>query len=302
MNDRASSRSVAALDQIAGVYNWAVGDIWISAVADGYGLLPLQTVPQAGADEAKRLAGAAFLPPGDMPIAVNTFLIRTGSTLALVDTGAGTFFGAGAGKLWENLRAAKVEPSSVNALILTHLHPDHALGMTTKDGAAAFPNAELIIHQRELAFWLDDANLARAADFEKPLFQMARNAVAAYGKRVTLLERDGQPVVRGVEARELPGHTPGHTGLHISSGDDQLFIWGDIVHLPHLQFPRPDWGMAFDVDTDQAAATRARIFDMTATDRIAVTGMHLNYPGFGHVVRGAGAAYSFIPSTWRYDL
>jgi hypothetical protein len=53
-------------------------------------------------------------------------------------------------------------------------------------------------------------------------------------------------------------------GFHVSSGQDQLFIWADIVHVPHLQFAHPDWGIK--VDTDKAAATRMRVFDWAATD------------------------------------
>jgi hypothetical protein len=41
--------------------------------------------------------------------------------------------------------------------------------------------------------------------------------------------------------------------------------------------------MEFDMDGAQAIATRQRIMDMAATDRLRITGMHLDFPGFGHV-------------------
>ena len=94
-----------------------------------------------------------------------------------------------------------------------------------------------------------------------------------------------------------PGHTPGHSGWLIASGAESLLIWGDIVHMPGVQFPRPGAGMGFDVDGDQAIATRQRIFDMAATDRLAVAGMHLDFPCFGHVAK-ASKGYAFIPNVW----
>ena len=64
----------------------------------------------------------------------------------------------------------------------------------------------------------------------------------------------------------FPGHTPGHSGYMIASGKDSLLIWGDIIHVPEIQIPRPEVTMAFDIDPVQAEATRRRVFDMVATD------------------------------------
>src|SRR6202035_2854822 len=102
----------------------------------------------------------------------------------------------------------------------------------------------------------------------------------------------GGQSVPGITAVPAPGHTPGHTGWLVASGGDALLIWGDVVHLPGLQFAHPDAGMVFDVDGALAIVTRRRIMDMAATDRLRVTGMHMDFPGFGHVVR-SGGAYAF---------
>jgi len=94
-----------------------------------------------------------------------------------------------------------------------------------------------------------------------------------------------------------PGHTPGHMAVRVSSGSDQVLIWGDVVHVAALQFARPDWSIAFDTDQNQAAATRKRVFDMAASDRLLVAGMHLPFPGVGYVTR-RGEAYAFVPQLW----
>jgi glyoxylase-like metal-dependent hydrolase (beta-lactamase superfamily II) len=105
----------------------------------------------------------------------------------------------------------------------------------------------------------------------------------------------------GITLVPEPGHTPGHSGWLIASGNESLLIWGDIVHMPGIQFRRPDAGITFDVDGAQAIATRRRIMDMAATDRLLVAGMHLDFPCFGHVAR-ENEGYAFIPDVWTPSL
>jgi glyoxylase-like metal-dependent hydrolase (beta-lactamase superfamily II) len=83
----------------------------------------------------------------------------------------------------------------------------------------------------------------------------------------------------------------------ISSGKDSLLIWGDIIHVPEIQIPRPEVTMAFDIDPGQAAATRRRVFDMVATDGQAVAGMHMHFPGMLHLVR-RGDGYAMVNDGW----
>jgi hypothetical protein len=40
---------------------------------------------------------------------------------------------------------------------------------------------------------------------------------------------------------------------------------------------------------------------MAATDRLLVTGMHLHFPGFAHLVRD-GLGYRLIPEAWLHGL
>ena len=79
---------------------------------------------------------------------------------------------------------------------------------------------------------------------------------------------DGE-AVPGVSAILQAGHTPGHTGWLLQSGNESLLIWGDLVHLAAIQIPRPDTGLVYDVDPQMAGATRLRMFDRIAADRTA---------------------------------
>jgi hypothetical protein len=83
----------------------------------------------------------------------------------------------------------------------------------------------------------------------------------------------------------------------ISSGKESLLIWGDIVHVPDIQIPRPEVTIEFDTDPHAAAATRTRLLDQVMSDRQLVAGMHMHYPGFAHVTK-RGDSYLILPEPW----
>jgi glyoxylase-like metal-dependent hydrolase (beta-lactamase superfamily II) len=114
------------------------------------------------------------------------------------------------------------------------------------------------------------------------------------------LFRQGE-VFPGVTAVPSLGHTPGHTAYLIASGNDQLMIWGDTVHVPEVQTAFPEAGMAFDTDLAAAAASRKRMFDRVCADGLLIAGMHMHFPGFARLAR-RGDAYALYPEAWVHTL
>lgn len=288
-----------AATQVVGVYRRGVGDAVVTSLLDGY--LELDPAMLTGSDEETnaRLLREAFLSAGPVNTAINAYAIETGDRTVVVDGGAGSAFGPTSGMMPTALEAAGVTPESVDVVVATHLHPDH-IGVFAREGAATFPNAELVLHPAEHAFWTDEANFAGAPDMMRNFAAMARAAIAPYAERTRMLE-DGATVAPGVEVMALPGHTPGHCGLMVTSGDAAVLLWGDIVHIGPIQFARPQVTIPFDVDQPMAAATRARVLDMAATDRLEIAGSHVDYPSFGHVER-AGEGYRFVKGRWDHAL
>jgi glyoxylase-like metal-dependent hydrolase (beta-lactamase superfamily II) len=195
--------------------------------------------------------------------------------LALVETGSGNYLGPTAGKVLANIAAAGVDPASIDTVLLTHLHPDHSGGLSDPaTGRRYFLNAELVVHENEPPHWFDDATMVKASERQQRLYFMcAREQITPY-KDGTRLFQKGE-VFPGVTAIRCHGHRPGHTSFLISSGNEQLLIWGDTVHVPEIKTARPEVCVEFDTDPDAAVATRRRVFDMVATDGLAITGICL---------------------------
>lgn len=148
--------------QVPGVYRRRIGDIVVTAVADGFLDGDVDVLKNITPDDAREILSASFRPARST--AVNTFLLQTKNRVALIETGCGTYMQPTAGKLMSNLAAAGVAPSDVEAVLLTHMHPDHSAGLTDRDsGKPFFANAELVVHENEPKHWLDDASMARAS-------------------------------------------------------------------------------------------------------------------------------------------
>jgi glyoxylase-like metal-dependent hydrolase (beta-lactamase superfamily II) len=282
--------------QIPGVYHRRIGDVVVTALSDGYLDGVVEVMQNIAPADATGLLTSNFRP--GRRTSVNCYLIYNQGRLALVETGSGDYLLPTAGKLQANLKAAGVDPASIDTVILTHMHPDHSAGLTDpKTGRRFFPNAELVVHDNEPKHWSDDGAMSRSGEREKLLyFQCARDQMAPYHNQMRPFTGPTE-VFPGVRSIPLHGHTPGHSGYMIESGGKSLLIWGDIIHVPEVQVPRPEVTMVFDTDPNQAAATRKRVFDMVATDRQLVAGMHVHFPGFAYLTR-SGDGYVMLPEPW----
>jgi len=281
--------------QVPGVYRRNVGNVAVATVNDG--MVPAAFDHIVGADlaacEAAHRSTGLPTPPW---LTINTYLIETGDRLMLVDAGYADLT-PDAGLLLPNLATLGVRPTDVDAVLMTHLHADHDAGLIDREGRATFPRAELVAHEDEVAFWRDESNVARLSEGQKTDFALATKVLAAYADRLRPV-RAGE-VASGVFAVPTPGHTPGHTAWRIVSGNEQLLIWGDVIHLPGIQFAIPDASVVYDVDSRAAAAARRRVLEMVSADRISVAGVHLDFPGYGIVTAERNGCYAYFGELWN---
>src|ERR1700691_4009067 len=285
-----------------GIYRYKIGSYQLTALYDGIWYRPItdkfiRNVPFA---EVEHVLDAAFMPHDKLTTPFTTLIVNTGKKIILIDTGTGGQIAPSAGVLRDNLAAAGIDPKAVDQIVISHFHPDHINGIKDKDNALIFANAEIMVPEPEWAFWMDDANMNAATAADKLTFRNQRRIFSDIAKNVTHY-RPGAEVAPGIETLAAPGHTPGHTVFAIHSGDQSLMVLSDTAQHPAVFARHPDWQAAFDVDGAAAVATRKRIFDRAAADRMLVTGYHFPFPACGHLIKTA-SGYEHVPIEWQISL
>jgi glyoxylase-like metal-dependent hydrolase (beta-lactamase superfamily II) len=285
-------------------YRFNVGDFQLTVFNDGYKIFqPVQPfwASQASPDELNSALEAAFLPTDHVMAYYNAVIVDTGKDVLLCDTGFGKLLPATAGHLHSQLAAAGYHPNQVTAVFLSHAHPDHYGGLIAADGKPVFPSAKHFVNEIEWNFWTQkDPDLSKTllnAEDRKTYAQRARDTLLTLESRFHKFQA-GIEITEGVVTELAPGHTAGHTILHIQSGNDELVHIVDLAHNYVIMFHNPDWTIGVDSDPDQAASTRKSIFEKLAASRTRVIGYHLPFPGIGHI-RKKDQGFEWVPEPWR---
>lgn len=239
------------------------------------------------------------MPTDQLPTPFNITVVNTGRNLVLFDAGNGTAGRPTARFMLDNMRASGIEPAQIDTVAISHFHGDHITGLTTTQGQPMFANARLLAPEPEWNHWMDDATMSRAPQAAQGGFQNARRQFGAYSGKVERFAPGGE-LVPGVTSIAAPGHTPGHTVFRIASGSAQLLVTGDAV-ISSLFLHNPDWHPAADTDGPLASASRRRLLDMAAADRIPITAYHLAFPSANHVVR-RGNGFDRVPMEYSMAL
>uniref|UniRef100_B8DR61 Beta-lactamase domain protein n=1 Tax=Nitratidesulfovibrio vulgaris (strain DSM 19637 / Miyazaki F) TaxID=883 RepID=B8DR61_NITV9 len=295
--------------QAPGFFRLPVGEASVFALFDAHGKLDPSILHGVDRKDIDALLEDAGIPAGQPATSnVNCFLLDAGGRRVLMDTGAGAFFGARGGHLPANLRAAGYAPERIEHVLLSHLHPDHAMGLVDAAGARVFPNAGVHVSAPELDYWTSDATFAAAPEGRKAGLLALRKALAPYkdsGRLHTFAPGAAPlPELPFVTSVDLPGHTPGHCGFRVSLGGTALLFWADIIHSTPVQFARPEVSIDFDVDQKAAVATRLRLLPQVAAEGCWVAGSHLPFPGLGRVRarNGGKGGYAWLPVNYADGL
>jgi len=299
----AFAKAPMANTQAPAFYRFKVGGFEATVVSDG----PLHMgEPNAGVfsdvtkEQMIKELTDNFLPTDTVQLEQNALVINTGDRVILFDTGVGTAkaFGPDSGRLVASLKAASLDPKDVDAVVLTHAHPDHCWGLMADDGSRNFPNAQIYMAQADLDFWTDEGKLTHPQ--LKDFIAGTRKHLLPNRDRMVLV-RDGQEFLPGIQAMAAPGHTVGHTIYVITSQGKTLCNAGDIAHHHTIVVENPRREFAYDTDGKQAVASRLRVFDMLASQRLAAVTYHFPWPGLGHIGK-QGNGFRYFPAPLRTVL
>jgi glyoxylase-like metal-dependent hydrolase (beta-lactamase superfamily II) len=295
----ACAAAPVASKQGPGIYRHKIGSFELTALYDGtwFRKIDDKFVRNAGAAEVNKALTDAFLQPGIVPTSFTPLLVNTGSKLVLIDSGTAGQLSPTTGYLADDLASAGIGATAIDTILISHFHPDHINGIKDKDGKKVFPNAEIFVPEPEWTFWMDDAKLTASPDALRPVFLNARRIFADISREVKRFT-PGKELVPGITSIAAYGHTPGHTAFAVTSGDQSLLVLSDTTNHPWLFARHPEWQGIFDVDGNQAVATRRRLLGRAAADKMPVAGYHFPFPAIGHIVK-RGSGYDVVPVMWQ---
>ena len=288
-------------------YRFKLGGFEVATILDGKSIrdnLHPNFGANATAEEVHALARANAIDTNRFEHPYIPTLVNTGKELVLFDTGNGVLAREfeqlskrlPPGNLVKELAKAGYRPEDVDVIVSTHGHPDH-IGGIWEGGKLVFPNARYVFGAAEFDFWMKGENVREARKFNRELFVKLCGLLA---DRATFL-KPGDQVVPGITAIDAAGHSPGLMAFHVESEGKRFLITADTCTQYVMAVQRPEWTFDMDDDKDKAVATRKRILDMAATDRLFVASFHFPFPGIGWIEKSS-SGYRWVPVSYQFNV
>lgn len=293
------TKSIPHQKQVAGFYQHRLGNVQITALLDGTNYLPPALFKGIPAAEVTQILKKYYADQAKgVQTSVNAFLVNTGSSLVLVDSGAASCFGTHLGSVLSNLKASGYQPEQVDTILLTHLHPDHVCGIS-QNGVANFPNATVYVSNDEANYWLNPKQVSKLPKDKQAGYlgtvEKIKQAIAPYQAKQRFKTYQLGDQVQGFKVINTAGHTPGHFSYELKTKDETVVFIGDIVHSHTVQFDKPETAIDYDIDPKKAVQTRLKQFKDYAKNGQTIAAPHLPFPGIGHIYSADNQRYQWIP-------
>ena len=192
--------------------------------------------------------------------------IQTNEHKIVVDTGVEPTM------LLQGLATLGVQPEDIDLVIISHFHPDHIGGVLDKSEQITFPKARYVVGKTE---WENYQTQGGRPGLE----ELLASRIQVIQDNLTFVT-DGDAIVKGVTAVDLPGHTLGQIGLLIEDSDAQLLVLVDAIQTV-MQTQNMTWASIYDVNRELASQTRRQILIRAAKENMLTAVYHFPFPGVG---------------------
>lgn len=190
-------------------------------------------------------------PLGSLLVEIQPFVVITSKDMLLIDAGLGFSNSDGILQIHQNLINNDINPSDITKVLMSHLHKDHAGGVSVKDGMLnqrflSFPNATYYVQQPELRFALEKGPPSYITD-EIEILKNAGN--------VHFLEGNG--TIDGYIRYEVTSaHSRWHQVFWIEEKNEVIFFGGD--DAPQLQQMKSRFVAKYDYDGKKCMELRQK--------------------------------------------
>jgi glyoxylase-like metal-dependent hydrolase (beta-lactamase superfamily II) len=201
-----------------------------------------------------------------IPLATTGLLIEAAGRRVLIETGVGAaakfdqkergFFRLSNFWLLDSLAAAAIDPASIDTVVLTHMHFDHAGGATMPDGRGGhvptFPRARYVVQRGE---WRDaiDGHAVMTGTYRR------ENLAPLEAAGVLSLVDGAAELMPGVSVRPLPGHTRHQQGVVLASGGETVLLPADL--MPTSAHVGLRYNMAYDLLPHENMVLKGRLLE-----------------------------------------
>jgi glyoxylase-like metal-dependent hydrolase (beta-lactamase superfamily II) len=187
---------------------------------------------------------------GSLLVEIQPFVVVTSNDIMLLDTGLGFSDAQGNLQIHNNLIHAGINPMDVTLVLMSHLHKDHAGGISRPDSFSgqrnlSFPNAKYVINKNEFELAVSSDTSSYVSDYIQPLID---------SDRLILTEAEGA-LNDQIRYAVTGGHCPWHQVFWIEENNDIIFFGGDVA--PQLVQLKTKFIAKYDYDGKKAAALRA---------------------------------------------
>jgi glyoxylase-like metal-dependent hydrolase (beta-lactamase superfamily II) len=196
---------------------------------------------------------------GSLLVEVQPFVVVTSKDVLLLDTGLG-FEAGGALQLYSSLSAAGIEPAEVTKVLMSHLHKDHAGGISkkvagTQDYNLSFPHAKFFVQKKELQY---------AWEKGPPSYLISELEILKNAAQLNMLEGNG--IIDNYIRYELTGaHCPFHQVFWIEENGEKIFFGGDVA--PQLQQMKNRFIAKYDYDGKKCMELRKEWWQRGAIEK-----------------------------------